>query len=88
MKFLIERTSDFDGEKPPMKGCQTVTKYAPYRYPSIARIDGVYSFEANSLEELLAIVDREGEIIIKRCHGGHKPSEFKHCIEIYDDYRE
>lgn len=45
----------------------------------------VWYIEINSLEELLAIIQQFGNIIIC-CETNYK--EFEYFIEIYDDYRE
>ena len=69
MIYTIYRTSDFLGENKPCEKAQ------------LKRIDEVcyrhYTIEINSLEELQALINEVGEIIID-----------ENTIEIYDDFRE
>ena len=78
MTFEIERTSDWDASKTPCEGAvlaheETATDYARYH------------IEIESLEDLVALMKREGEIIIRE--GGYKEDGLP-VIEIYDTYRE
>ena len=78
MTFEIERTSDWNASKKPCEGAilaheETETDYARYH------------IEIGSLEDLVALMKREGEIIIRE--GGYKEDGLP-VIEIYDTYRE
>lgn len=78
MKFEIERTSDWTASKKPCEGAvlaheETETDYARYH------------IEIASLEDLVALMKREGEIIIRE--DGYKEDGLP-VIEIYDTYRE
>lgn len=51
----------------------------------IRRVWGAYetdTIELNTLDDLLALVNKEGEIIVSKTEKG------QHTLEIYDDYRE
>ena len=78
MKFAIERTSDWNGEKKPCEEAVLVKEGS-------AHTDPEYHIEINSLEALVELMKREGEIIIKE--GGYYEDGLP-CIEIYDTYRE
>lgn len=78
MTFEIERTSDWTASKKPCEGAvlahkETETDYARYH------------IEIASLEDLVAFVKKEGEIVIRE--GGYKEDGLL-VIEIYDTYRE
>ena len=77
MKFQIERTSDWIGEKLPCDGAVLMRK-------GTSIIDPVYIIDIASLEDLVKLMEKEGEIIIKE---GYKGVELP-VIEIYDTYRE
>ena len=77
MKFQIERTSDWIGEKLPCEGAVLMRK-------GTSIIDPVYIIDIASLEDLVKLMEKEGEIIIK---AGYKGVELP-VIEIYDTYRE
>jgi len=73
MRFRVERTSDWAGEKSPCRGCRFVQDHDENGDPV-----NVWEIEINSLDELMKLVDDNGAIII----GKDK------SIEIYDAYRE
>ncbi len=85
MRFRIERSSR---ETPPVEGAEKVE--APNK-----TIDGkdnpleIWVVEVESLDELLELVDDEGDVIVGRSvyesdtYGGPE-----YDLEIYDDYRE
>ncbi len=77
MRFQIERTSDWIGEKPPCEGAVLMRK-------GTSIVDPVYIIDIASLEDLVKLMEKEGEIIIKE---GYKGVELP-VIEIYDTYRE
>lgn len=79
MKFEIYRTSDCCREKQPCEGAKQV------RIGSAVH-DAVYEIEIDTLEDLLELVEREGEVIIGNSDKDKTGYEFE--IEIYDDYRE
>ena len=77
MKFQIERTSDWIGEKLPCEGAVLMRK-------GTSIVDPVYIIDIESVEDLVELMKREGEIIIKASYkDGGLP-----VIEIYDTYRE
>lgn len=78
MKFEIYRTSDCCREKVPCEGARLV------RAGSMTN-SAVYEIEINTLEDLLKLIDKVGEVIIRdlSLENGHT-----HEIEIYDGYRE
>ena len=78
MTFAIERTSDWTGERKPCEEAVLVKEGS-------ARSDPVYHIEIGSLEALVELMKREGEIIIKE--GGYNNDGLP-VIEIYDTYRE
>lgn len=78
MKFAIERTSDYNGERRPCEEAILVREGSAY-------VDPLYHIEIDSLEALVALMKREGEIIIKE--GGYNGDGLP-VIEIYDTYRE
>lgn len=75
MKFQVERTSDWIGEKLPCEGAVLMRK-------GTSIVDPVYIIDIASLEDLVKLMEKEGEIII-----GYKGVELP-VIEIYDTYRE
>lgn len=77
MRFQIERTSDWIGEKSPCEGAVLMRK-------GTSIVDPVYIIDIASLEDLVKLMEKEGEIIIKE---GYKGVELP-VIEIYDTYRE
>ena len=77
MKFQIERTSDWIGEKLPCEGAVLMRK-------GTSIVDPVYIINIDSMEDLVKLMEKEGEIIIKE---GYKGVELP-VIEIYDTYRE
>ena len=84
MKFQIERTSDWIGEKLPCEGAVLVREETATTYP-------LYHIEIGSLEALVELMKREGEIIIKEgCYNkeGDYNDDGLPVIEIYDTYRE
>ena len=77
MKFQIERTSDWIGEKLPCEGAVLMKE-------GTSTTDPVYTIDIESVEDLVELMKREGEIIIKESYeDGELP-----VIEIYDTYRE
>lgn len=77
MKFQIERTSDWIGEKLPCEG-------AVLMKAGTSTTDPVYTIDIESVEDLVKLMEKEGEIIIKANYkDGGLP-----VIEIYDTYRE
>ena len=75
MKFIIERTSDWENGEQPYEGAVC-----------IGEEDGVkkWEIEVNTLEELLDIIDKTRQaLIIDRDHKRNT-----NHIEIYDDWRE
>ena len=77
MKFQIERTSDWIGEKLPCEGAVLMRK-------GTSIVDPVYIIDIASLEDLVKLMEKKGEIIIKE---GYKDGGLP-VIEIYDTYRE
>lgn len=69
MIYTIRRTSDWQGENKPCKKAQ-FKGVGKFKY-------NIYTIEINSLEELQALINEVGKIVID-----------KDTIEIYDDYRE
>ena len=78
MEFAIERTSDFEVKNKPCEGAVLVKEETANTYP-------IYHIEIGSLEALVELMKKEGEIIIKE--GGSYYDGFP-VIEIYDTYRE
>ena len=78
MTFAIERTSDWEVMKKPCDGAVLVREDTAHTYP-------LYHIEIGSLEALVELMKREGEIIIKE--GGYNDDGLP-VIEIYDTYRE
>jgi hypothetical protein len=79
MKFEIERTSFWykDEMKEPCEG-------AVLMKAGTSTTDPVYTIDIESVEDLVELMKREGEIIIKASYkDGGLP-----VIEIYDTYRE
>ena len=76
MKFDIIRVSNYGADKQP---CEEAKKYKGLR-----GYDDEYEVEVKTLEELLALIDREGQIIVEP----YGDDEHPYQIEIYDDYRE
>lgn len=79
MKFEIYRTSDWYGENPPCVGARLV------RAGSMEH-RAAYEIEIETLEDLLELVEREGDFIIGNSDKSKTGYEFE--IEIYDGYRE
>ena len=77
MRFQIERTSDWIGEKLPCEGAVLMRK-------GTSIVDPVYIIDIASLEDLVKLTEKEGEIIIKEDYKGVELP----VIEIYDTYRE
>lgn len=77
MKFQIERTSDWIGEKLPCEGAVLMRK-------GTSIVDPVYIINIDSMEDLVKLMEKEGEIIVK---GSYKDVGLP-VIEIYDTYRE
>ena len=77
MKFEIERTSDWIGEKLPCEG-------AVLMKAGTSTTDPVYTIDIESVEDLVKLMEKEGEIIIKANYEDGEPP----VIEIYDTYRE
>ena len=77
MRFQIERTSDWIGEKLPCEGAVLMRKGTSF-------VDTVYIIDIASLEDLVKLTEKEGEIIIKEDYKGVELP----VIEIYDTYRE
>ena len=78
MKFMIERTSCYCGSEPPCEGASFFSHDDKWN-------ETKWSIEINSLEELIALAEKEGEVIVSA------PCPEKNdlpCIEIYDTYRE
>ena len=77
MKFQIERTSDWIGEKLPCEGAVLMKEGTSTDLP-------VYTIDIESLEDLVKLTEKEDEISIKKSYeDGGLP-----VIEIYDTYRE
>lgn len=79
MKFEIERTSFWykDKMKEPCEGAVLMKE-------GTSTTDPVYTIDIESVEDLVELMKREGEIIIKASYeDGGLPG-----IEIYDTYRE
>lgn len=77
MKFQIERTSDWIGEKLPCEGAVLMKEGTSTDLP-------VYVINIESVEDLVELMKKEGEIIIKESYEGVGLP----VIEIYDTYRE
>lgn len=77
MKFRIRRTSSYCANEQPCEGAELVKEDDEKK---------IWHIEINSLEELLALSDREREQLIV-WNGGEFSGEMPQ-IEIYDDYRE
>ena len=77
MKFQIERTSDWIGKKLPCEG-------AVLMKAGTSTTDPVYTIDIESVEDLVKLMEKEGEIIIKANYEDGEPP----VIEIYDTYRE
>jgi len=78
MKFMIERTSDYSGGASPCNGASVFCFDEKWE-------ETKYTIDVNSLEELMALADKEGQLIISAPCPGNKDLP---CIEIYDTYRE
>ena len=80
MKFQIERTSSWWSEdgKAPCEGAVLMKEGTSTDLP-------VYTIDIESVEDLVELMKREGEIIIKE--GGYMNDGLP-VIEIYDTYRE
>ena len=79
MKFEIYRTSDRCRENPPCEDAKLV------RAGSVVQ-DAVYEIEIDTLEQLLELVNKEGDVIIMNSDKSKTGYEYE--IEIYDGYRE
>lgn len=82
MKFYISRTSDPFNENSP---CDNAILLNPNR--DVSWENPIYGIEINSLEELMELKNKVGDIIISEAYYddiSYSPYE----IEIYDDYRE
>ena len=79
MKFNIERTSDAFGDTKPIP-------YAVCESEGYNEFNGlyerIYTIEINTLEELMKLIEKEGQIVISPNSKGLP------TIEIYDDWRE
>jgi hypothetical protein len=73
MKFYIERTSDY-GAKPTADAVYVETD-GDFGYK-------MYTIEIRTLEELMKLIEKEGQIVISPNSKGLP------TIEIYDDWRE
>ena len=78
MKFIIERTSCYSGSEQPCEGASIFSHDDKWD-------ETKWSIEINSLEDLMALAGKEGELIVAApCEATYNlPS-----IEIYDTYRE
>lgn len=76
MNFIIRRTSSYT--KKPCREAYKDTMRTGYGEREIYRIN------VNSLEQLIKLVEKYGDIII----GPHYMNKNEMNIEIYDDYRE
>lgn len=81
MNFIITRSSDIFGEKPPCENAKLLNPDAkPWE-------DKAYGITINSLEELIKLKKEVGNSIIIGTYLGE--SDFADTeIEIYDTYRE
>ena len=79
MKFQIERTSSWWSEdgKAPCEGAVLMKE-------GTSITDPVYTIDIESVEDLVELMKREGEIIIKKSY----EDVGLPVIEIYDTYRE
>lgn len=79
MKFQIERTSSWWSEdgKAPCEGAVLMKE-------GTSTTDPVYTIDIESVEDLVELMKREGEIIIKKSY----EDVGLPVIEIYDTYRE
>jgi hypothetical protein len=76
MRFLIKRTSDYDGVEKPCEKAKLVKPYNPQE--NAIECKGVWEIEINSLEELIVLSNDVGAELIVSVGS----------IEIYDDWRE
>lgn len=74
-KFIIQRTTGTNGDSPPIEGAKLGPPVGESKNPE-------WYIEINTLDELLALVNRAQEeiIIMERGYG--------YEIEIYDGWRE
>ena len=77
MRFIITRTSDYDGKNPPCEGAVPLYK---------DKKSAVWEIEINSLEELLQLSVKTVQPLILFAQDYDKDGVPE--LEIYDNYRE
>lgn len=82
MRFIITRTSRYIySEENPCDGATKEKIFTDWKEP--VEVTAWFK-EINTLEELLAFIKKNGQIVIGKSYQNKKYLE----IEIYDDYRE
>ena len=85
MKFKISRSSTSNGwyGDPKYGGTYIDNSTVEHHITTDGTEILVHTIEINTLEELLKLVDKYGQIIV-----GNQSQWYDYTLEIYDDYRE